>query len=97
MRRAPRAVGHDCDDRPSLAEALGHRRRDCRTPEAQAQTIASGDRHVPGKTVFPAFVRYLVNDITMFPLHLLQLATRRHPDALVLCCEMQRDTLPKPL
>ena len=52
---------------------------------------------MPGKTVFPAFVRYLVNDITMFPLHLLQLATRRHPDALVLCCEMQRDTLPKPL
>jgi hypothetical protein len=56
--------------------------------DAYARTIASGSRHVWGKTEFPDAMRYLVNEVTLFPLHLLQYLTRGHPDALVLYAEM---------
>jgi cyclopropane fatty-acyl-phospholipid synthase-like methyltransferase len=57
--------------------------------DAQARTIASGDRHVRGKTEFPGFVRYLVNEVTLYPLHLIQRMFRGHPDALVLYAELE--------
>jgi cyclopropane fatty-acyl-phospholipid synthase-like methyltransferase len=57
--------------------------------DAHARTLASGDRHVRGKTEFPAFMRYLVNEVTLFPLHLVQRLFTGHPDALVLYAEME--------
>lgn len=57
--------------------------------DAQARTVASGDRHVPGKTQFPGFVRYLVNETTLFPLHMIQRLFTWHPDALVLYAELE--------
>jgi cyclopropane fatty-acyl-phospholipid synthase-like methyltransferase len=58
------------------------------TMDAHARTVASGSRHVWGKTEFPDVARYFVNEVTLFPLHLLQYLTRGHPDALVLYAEM---------
>jgi hypothetical protein len=57
--------------------------------DAHARTVASGSRHVWGKTEFPDVARYFVNDVTLFPLHLIQYLTRGHPDALVLYAEME--------
>jgi hypothetical protein len=58
------------------------------TMDAHARTVASGSRHVWGKTEFPDAARYFVNEVTLFPLHLLQYLTRGHSDALVLYAEM---------
>lgn len=55
-----------------------------------ARTVASGDRHVTGKTEFPGFVRFLVNEATLYPLHLLQRLFTGHPDALVLYAEFEK-------
>jgi SAM-dependent methyltransferase len=57
--------------------------------DEQARTVESGYRHVTGKTQFPDAVRYLVNEATLYPLHLLQRAFTRHPDALVLYAELE--------
>lgn len=58
------------------------------TMDPRERTVASGHRHVRGKTEFPGFVRYLVNGVTLYPLHLVQRAFTRHPDALVLYAEL---------
>lgn len=58
------------------------------TMDAHARTVASGSRHVWGKTEFPDVARYFVNEVTLFPLHLLQYLTRNNPNALVLYSEM---------
>jgi SAM-dependent methyltransferase len=58
--------------------------------DEMTRTVASGDRDVMGKTVFPSIARYAINGVTMFPFHLLQLASRRRRDALVLYAEMFR-------
>lgn len=57
--------------------------------DAQARTVASGDRHVRGKTEFPDFVRFFVNEVTLYPLHLVQRLFTTHPDALVLYVELE--------
>jgi 2-polyprenyl-3-methyl-5-hydroxy-6-metoxy-1,4-benzoquinol methylase len=59
------------------------------TMDAHARTVASGSRHVWGKTEFPDVARYFVNEVTLFPLHLLQYLTRNNQNALVLYAEMQ--------
>ena len=56
---------------------------------AHERTLISGNRHVWGKTEFPDATRYLVNEVTLFPLHLLQYLTRGSRHALVLYAEMQ--------
>jgi SAM-dependent methyltransferase len=57
--------------------------------DAHTRTVASGNRQVRGKTEFPGFVKFLVNEVTMFPLHLIQMLGRGHPHALVLYAEME--------
>ena len=61
-----------------------------RARSAQERTVASGYRKVPGKTEFPDFVRLLVNDVTMYPWHVVQRMAANHPDALVLYAELAR-------
>lgn len=51
------------------------------------RTEASGVRTVPLKTLFPAVCGLALNPVTLYPLHLVQKAARRHPDALVLYFE----------
>jgi SAM-dependent methyltransferase len=58
-----------------------------RTLSMQERTSSSGRRRVPGKTAFPAISGLILNEITMYPLHLLQLACRGARAALVLYAE----------
>jgi SAM-dependent methyltransferase len=48
------------------------------------RTLQSGDRSVAGKTSFPAAARVILNERTLYPLHLLQRAFRDSERALVL-------------
>jgi SAM-dependent methyltransferase len=54
----------------------------------QERTVLSGNRDVRWKTVFPRFVAYLVNEITLYPFYLLQRAFRHHPGSMVIYCEL---------
>lgn len=54
------------------------------------RTRASGRREVFGKTVFPAVAGLLLNDIAMYPLHMLQKLCRDAGRALVLYTEFSR-------
>jgi cyclopropane fatty-acyl-phospholipid synthase-like methyltransferase len=51
------------------------------------RTLQSGDRDVAGKTSFPAIARVLLNERTLYPLHVLQRAFRNSDRALVLYAE----------
>ncbi len=55
------------------------------------RTVAAGSRTVPWKTAFPSPARLLLNEVTMMPFHLMQLATPRSRWALVLYAEATRD------
>jgi 2-polyprenyl-3-methyl-5-hydroxy-6-metoxy-1,4-benzoquinol methylase len=56
----------------------------------RAKTVESGYRKVRGKTEFPDAVQWLVNEFTMYPLHMVQRAFRDNANALVLYAEMER-------
>ena len=47
------------------------------TPEEQTLISSTGVKQIMYKTVFPDYFRYLVNEVTMFPFHLLQLLFRQ--------------------
>lgn len=59
------------------------------TLSAQEQTVLSGNREVMFKTDYPWWMQLMLNDITMYPLHLLQKAFRKNPGALILYSEMR--------
>jgi SAM-dependent methyltransferase len=61
--------------------------RDKLVLDADARTRASGRREVVGKTVFPAVAGLLLNQVALYPLHLLQKALRSAERALVLYAE----------
>lgn len=58
---------------------------------AREQTISSGARNVGFKTVFPDWVRCLVNEATLAPFHWWQRLAARNPASLVLYCELSRN------
>ena len=53
------------------------------------RTIASGHRNVPWKTRFPAAARLVLNEWTLRPFHLAQLAGAERDDAMILYCEFR--------
>ncbi|MDB5097069.1 MAG: conserved hypothetical methyltransferase [Cyanobacteria bacterium RYN_339] len=55
----------------------------------QERTEASGHRDVPMKTRFPSVLGLALNDVTMYPLHVLQKACRANPGAMVLYAECE--------
>jgi SAM-dependent methyltransferase len=55
--------------------------------DMQERTASSGRRRVPGKTDFPKAATLVLNEVTLYPLYLLQLAFREAPSALVLYVE----------
>lgn len=56
---------------------------------AQEQTVLSGNREVLFKTDYPWWMQVMLNDVTMYPFHLLQKAFRKNPNALILYSEMR--------
>jgi SAM-dependent methyltransferase len=58
----------------------------------QDRTAASGKRAVPGKTLFPRFMGLALNEITMYPFHLLQKLCSRASRALVIYVEFAQVT-----
>ncbi len=55
-------------------------------PEKE-RTIRSGHRRVPFKTFFPAVLGLILNELVLYPWHLLQKMFRRHPRAQILYVE----------
>ena len=51
------------------------------------RTRLSGNRDVPFKTRFPSAFGLLLNDFSLYPLHVVQKCFLRHPNALVLYTE----------
>lgn len=53
------------------------------------RTVYTGNRNVPYKTTFPSFLGIVLNEIVLYPLHVLQKKFRKNEDALVIYCELQ--------
>lgn len=71
-----------------VSNALVRRAEGARRTWSMAdRTLASGKREVAGKTTFPAWAGLLLNDVAMYPLHLLQKLFRGARRALVLYAE----------
>ncbi len=60
------------------------------TPEEQTLVSSTGVKQVKFKTVYPAYFKYLINELTMMPYHWLQLIFRNHRNNLILYCELTR-------
>ena len=60
----------------------------------QEQTVLSGNRNVRMKTTFPTIFGFILNNVTMYPFNLLQMAFRKSDKAMIIYCELQ-DPLPK--
>jgi SAM-dependent methyltransferase len=54
----------------------------------QEQTLLSGNRDVKFKTSFPRYLKILLNEVTMYPFHLLQKMNKRNSNSMVIYCEM---------
>ena len=54
----------------------------------QEQTILSGNRNVKMKTNFPNIFGLILNNLTMYPLHLLQMAFSKSDNAMIIYCEL---------
>jgi len=55
------------------------------------KTKLSGYRHVQFKTVFPSPMRIFLNELTMYPFHILQKLNQHNPSCLVLYAEATRE------
>ena len=66
-----------------VARAEGHKS----ALPMRERTLSSGRRQVPGKTVFPRAARLLLNEIALYPAHLVQTMFRDSESALVLYAE----------
>lgn len=51
---------------------------------------SGGARHIVGKTKFPPFFKYILNEVTMYPLYLLQILFTRSSRSMVIFCELQK-------
>lgn len=58
--------------------------------EKQEQTVLSSNRKVMLKTDFPWYFKLILNELTLFPFHLLQQAFSRNPNSMVIYCEMKK-------
>lgn len=58
--------------------------------QERTELSSSGVKQVKYKTVFPYYFRYLVNETTMYPLHLLQLMSGRNPECMVIYSELTK-------
>ena len=56
----------------------------------QQRTELSGNRAVPFKTTFPGVLRLLLNEVVMYPLHLLQKLNARNARSMVIYAEFTR-------
>ena len=43
---------------------------------------------VRGKTMFPGVAKLILNEVVLYPFHLLQMTFRHHPASLGIYCEM---------
>lgn len=55
------------------------------------KTILSGKRDVPFKTKFPGFLIIILNEITLRPLHWLQMIFSKNANSMVIYCELKND------
>jgi cyclopropane fatty-acyl-phospholipid synthase-like methyltransferase len=55
----------------------------------EEKTKLSGNRNVRFKTHFPAYMKILLNEFTLYPFHLIQRLFKRNTNAMVIYCELQ--------
>ncbi|MBX2943802.1 MAG: class I SAM-dependent methyltransferase [Cyclobacteriaceae bacterium] len=55
------------------------------------KTILSGKRDVPFKTKFPGFLIIILNEITLRPLHWLQMIFSKNANSMVIYCELKNE------
>ena len=53
------------------------------------KTIYTGNREVKFKTKFPYYYKYLLNNIILYPFHLLQKIFKKNKNCLVIYCELK--------
>jgi len=53
----------------------------------QERTRLSGSRDVHFKTTFPSVMKFFLNEVTMYPFHILQKMNKHNPNCLVLYAE----------
>jgi len=56
----------------------------------QEQTILSSNRKVLLKTDYPPYFRFFLNEITMYPFHVIQKIFSKNRKSMVICCEMKK-------
>lgn len=52
------------------------------------KTIYTGNRNVPYKTTFPPVFAIFLNDLVLYPFHLLQKSFKKNKNSLVIYCEL---------
>ncbi len=56
----------------------------------QEQTVLSGNRNVKFKTSFPWYFKLILNDVTMYPFHLMQKMNKNNSKSMVIYCEFKK-------
>lgn len=59
-------------------------KKDLSKTEQTATSSSGGARNIPGKTHFPSYFKYLLNEISMYPLYLVQQLFKKSSRCLVL-------------
>ncbi len=52
------------------------------------KTVYTGNRNVPYKTNFPAILGLVLNELVLYPFHVLQKVFKTNPNSLVIYCEL---------
>jgi SAM-dependent methyltransferase len=58
--------------------------------DEQTELSSTGVRQVKYKTVFPPYFRFIANETTMYPFHLLQRIFKNNGNSLVVYCELSQ-------
>ena len=53
------------------------------------RTVYTGNRNVPFKTTFPSIFKFVLNEIVLYPFHLLQILFGRNKNSMVIYCELK--------
>jgi SAM-dependent methyltransferase len=53
------------------------------------RTVYTGNRDVPFKTTYPSIFKFVLNEIVLYPFHLLQIIFGRNKNSMVIYCELK--------
>jgi SAM-dependent methyltransferase len=53
------------------------------------RTVYTGNRNVPFKTTFPSVFKLLLNEVVLYPFHILQVLFGKNKNSMVIYCELK--------